>query len=150
MHLPSYQILETADDSSQYKFVSIGPKGEIPKAVVFRLLYPEENIYNVALVDFLKDGTESDTNVSNNGDMREILATVTQVLTAYSEVFPDRKIFFTGSDEEGKRMAVYHRAIREYYSVLQKIFLIEGYINENVKEPFNPANNYQAFLVKRK
>ena len=148
MHLPSYQILETADDSSQYKFVSIGPRGEIPKVVVFELMLADENIYNVALLDVLSDGA-SDINVSNSGDMRVILATVMRILTDYVVAFPERKIFLIGSDEEGKRMSVYHRAIREYYSVLQEIFVIEGFINERVKEPFNPLNSYQAFLVKK-
>ena len=150
MHLPSYNVLDIARDYSEYKFVSIGPKGNIPKLVVFKLLFPEDNVYNVALVDILVGGITSDTNVSNNGDMREILATVTQILIDYTAVFPERKIYFTGSDEEGKRMAVYHRAIREYYSVLKDLFFIEGFINEKVKEPFNPLNSYLAFLVKRK
>jgi len=149
MHLPSYHVLETADDYSEYKFVSIGPKGEIPKAVVFELMFADENIYNVALLDVLPQGA-SDTNVSNNGDMRVILATATQILINYTGAFPERKIFFKGSDEEGKRMAVYHRAIREYYSVLQDTFIIEGFVDENVKELFNPLNSYYAFLVKRK
>jgi len=150
MHLPSYQILEIAGNYSEFKFVSVWPNGQIQKLVLFRLLDPEDNIYNVALLDILESGMTSDTTVSNNNDMREILATVTRIIIDYSALFPERKLFFRGSDEEGKRMAVYHRAIREYYSILQEIFFIEGFINEKVKEPFNPLNNYHAFLVKRK
>jgi len=150
MHLPSYPVLEIADNYSEYKFISTGPKGNIPKVVAFELMFADNNIYNIALLDIMTDGIASDTNISNNGDLREILATVTRILMDYTATFPERRIFFRGSDDEGKRIAVYQRAIREYYSILQEIFFIEGFIDENVKEPFNPLNQYLAFLVKRK
>ncbi len=149
MHLPSYPVINIARDYSEYKFVSTGIHGAIPKVVVFDLMFAGENIYNVALLDILKDGT-SDTNVSNNGDMREILATVTKIIIDYTNAYPERKIFFTGSDIEGKRNSVYNRAIREFYSDLNDYFTIEGYIDAENKEPFNSLNRYVAFLVKRK
>ena len=150
MHLPAYNLLEVSNSNSVFKFVSSGPNGDITKLIIFSEFEPARKIYNLALVDIISDDKISDTTLSNNGDLRKILATVARAVTNYTEAFPDRSIYFKGSDEEGKRTAVYNAAIRKYFYLLEKQFLIEGYINEKVKEKFNPMKTYKGFLVKRK
>lgn len=149
MHLPSYRIIENAKDYSLFKFISNGPNGSITKFIIFSELDSEENIYNLALVDVLQHEI-SDTHLSNNGDLRKVLATVAQILIEYTSKFPERTIFFQGSDNQGKRSSVYHRAISQYYSILEKEFYIHGVISEKVAEKFNPMKKYNGFLVKRK
>jgi hypothetical protein len=95
-------------------------------------------------------GNISDTSLSNNGDIRKILATVAQAIINYTLIFPNRTIYFQGSDEAGKRTSVYNAAIRKYFYSLEKEFYIEGYTSEKVKEKFNPMKAYKGFLVKRK
>ena len=53
-------------------FISKRPKGNIPKLVLFELLLPDENVYNVALVDVLEENKISGDNVSNNDDIRKV------------------------------------------------------------------------------
>lgn len=151
MHLPSYKVIENADDYSEFKFISKGPKGDVVKLVIFKK-YPLLNLYNLSLVDVISDTPKiiSDSTFSNNNDLRMILATVVQILIEYTSIFPDRAIFFQGSDEEGRRRMLYHRAISEYYSMLEQYFYIEGITSEYAIEPFNSTGSYEAFLVKRK
>jgi hypothetical protein len=106
MHLPSYKILENADDYSEFKFISKGPKGNIVKVIAFQKL-PVANLYNLSLFDIMSDGQLSDTNFSNNNDLRKILATTIQILMDYTEIFPERSIFFQGSDDKGRRTSLY-------------------------------------------
>ena len=150
MHLPSYAIMEISDDHSTYKFVSEGPKGEIVKVIVFSEFFPGGNIYNMALADVLNDDRISDTNISNNSDIRKIFATVARVVMEYTSIYTERTIFFQGSDEEGQRTSVYHRAISQYHHFLENDFDIEGITTDEVKETFNPKGRYEVFLVKRK
>jgi hypothetical protein len=150
MHLPSYRILEISGSYSVFKFVSHGVKGDITKLIIFSEFNPAKKIFNLALVDVTTNGDISDTALSDNGDIRKILATVAQVTIQYMENFPDRSIYFQGSDEKGKRISVYSAAIRKYYYLLEKDFYIEGYLNSLVKEKYNPLNQYKGFLVTRK
>ena len=80
----------------------------------------------------------------------KIIATVAQVLMNYTQMFPERTIYFQGSDEAGKRISVYNAAIGKYYYILEKEFYIEGIINDITKEKYNPMKQYKGFLVKRK
>ena len=150
MNLTSYQVLSKSDDSTEYKFVSIGPKGEITKLIIFEELDLETNLYNLSLVDLFDDGMMSDSNNSNNGDLRKILVTVAKVLMDYTLIFPERTIYFEGSDDQGKRNAVYNRAISSYLSIFENDLIIKGVTIENVIEMYNPSKRYIAFLVKRK
>jgi hypothetical protein len=149
MHLPSYEIVEKADDYSEYKFVSVGPNGSITKFIVFKRLFVE-TLYNLSLLDVMPDGTYSDTHFSNNNDLRKILATILEVVIDYTEKFPDRQIFFQGSDEEGKRISLYHKAISKHLFVLEKEFHIYGIADDGQEERFNPDSRYSAVLVMRK
>ena len=150
MHLPSYYFLEVSDHHSVFKFISSGPNGDVIKLIIFTEFNPTRKIYNLALVDVIENDKISDKNLSNNGDIRKILATVAQAIINYTSTFPDRTIYFEGSDEQGKRTSVYNAAIRKYFYILEKDFYIEGYLNEKVKEKFNPLKTYKGFLVKRK
>ena len=147
MHLSSYQIVSKLDTSAEYKFISTGPKGSIIKIIIFEELSHEANLYNLALVDQLENGKVSDRNSSNNDDLRKILATVVKVLIDYTLVFPERTIFFQGSDDSGKRTSVFNRAINRYFSFLEHDFSINGITENHVIEQYNSLETYIAFLV---
>ncbi len=149
MNLPSYEILEKADDYSEFKFISTGPNGSIIKFLVFKKLFVE-TLYNLSLLDVMPDGTYSDTHFSNNNDLRKILATILTAVIDCTAKFPDRQIFFQGSDEEGKRISLYHKAISKHLFVLEKEFYIYGITDDGTEENFNPSKSYTAVLVKRK
>ena len=149
MHLPSYDILEKADDYSEYKFISNGPNGNIIKLLLFRKLFIE-TLYNLSLLDVMPDGTLSDTHFSNNNDLRKILATIVKVIMDYTTRFPERQIFFQGSDEHGKRNSLYHKAISKHLFVLERDFYIYGIRDDGYEEVFVSSKEYDAVLVKRK
>jgi len=149
MHLPSYDILERADDYSEYKFLSSGPNGDIVKLLLFRKLFID-SLYNLSLLDVMPDGTLSDTHLSNNNDLRKILATIVKVIIDYTSEFPERHVFFQGSDEQGKRNSLYHKAISKHLFVLEKEFYIYGIRDDGYEEVFLPTKEYDAVLVKRK
>ena len=63
-----------------------------------------DSFYNIALLDVMNDGTLSDTHFSNNNDLRKIMATIVEIIIDYTKKYPERTIFFQGSDDEGRRM----------------------------------------------
>jgi len=148
MHLAFYEIIERTNDYSEYKFVSTGPNGNIWKLLVFKKLFVDK-LYNLSLLDVMPDGTLSDSHLSNNNDLRKVLATIVQVIIDYTTQFPDRNIFFQGSDD-GRRISLYHKAISKHLFVLDKIFDIYGICDDGGEESFNSAREYTAILVKRK
>lgn len=150
MHLHSYVILDRTDDFSVHRFLSFGPNGSIAKLIIFSEYIVSDNIYNLALVDVINETELSDTHFSNNNDIYKILATVAQTVIEYTKIYPERKIFFEGSDDENKRNSAYQSAISRYYHILSKEFNIEGFLSDGIKEQFNPNNRYKGFLVKRK
>ena len=107
MHLPSYEIIERTGDYSEYKFISSGPNGNIVKILIFKRIFVD-TLYNLALLDVMDDGTLSDTHLSNNNDLRKILATIVEVIIDYTDEFPERNIYFQGSDDEGRRISLYY------------------------------------------
>jgi len=149
MHLPSYEIIEKADDFSEYKFISTGPNGDILKILSFDKIFID-SLYNLSLVDQLPNGTMSDTHFSNNNDIRKIMATIVEAMIDYTNNFPDRMIFFQGSDEEGRRISLYQRAISNYLFILEKEFDIYGIRNDGTEEKFVSGQEYGAILAKRK
>ncbi len=96
----------------------------------------------------MKDGKLSDTNFSNNSDLRQILATTIQTLMDYPEIFPERTIFFQGIDDKGRRISLYQKAITKYYSILAIDFYIIGITGNSIEEEFEPLNEYVAFWLK--
>ena len=155
MHLPTYKIIERSDDLSEFRFISEGPNGMIHKVILFDLLEDDNmpvrsNLYNIALLDVLPDGSLSDNSLSNNNDMAKILATTVQILIGYTSVFPERTVFIQGSDDAGQRISLYHRAIKNNLFIFEKDFHIEGVIDNERTEKFQPDRKYLAFLVKRK
>jgi hypothetical protein len=79
MHLPHYE-LTTGASKSIFEFTSVGPKGDIPKIIVFSKI-SRNNFYNLAFGDFdVLTENINDKIVSNNGDSEKVLATVIQAL----------------------------------------------------------------------
>ena len=68
--------LTTDPDVATFRFVSKGPKGEIPKLIMFQKT-SIENVYNLAFGDWDEQTNAIDDKaISNNNDSEKILATV--------------------------------------------------------------------------
>ncbi len=105
-------------------------------------------IYNLAMGDLTGRRSFSDTEISNNGDIKKVLTTVVNIVQIYTRKYPGRSVFITGNTS--LKTNAYQRIIRMYYRLFVNEFDIWGYMDEDTKELFNPKNNYVAFIVKRK
>jgi hypothetical protein len=148
MNLDQYPI---ASDSSNltYEFESIGPKGIIKKVIQYEpVTNISKNVYNLSFGDLNKiSGKIDDTVVSNNSDTKKILLTVARSGLEFSTKFPHAHILIAGSTRSRTRL--YQMAFRQYFDEIDKLFDIQGYI-ENDWRKFESGINYEAFLLTKK
>jgi hypothetical protein len=152
MSISPYLNIETSSDFQVYDFESTG-KEKNKKRVRFDLIDKPEQIYNLALCTILSDGTEDCETASRNGDMDPVLETTAHIAIIYTNRFPDRKVFFRGSNEVRSRK--YQIGIARYLEVVMKDFFIEGLLINNLnkiilREPFQNGKNYTGFIFTRK
>ena len=81
MDNPFYDF-QVLDEAQQFDFESVNKQRTIKKIVRYSATNIE-NLYNLSLVDILPDGLESDTSVSDNQDMKTVLATVFQTFFVF-------------------------------------------------------------------
>lgn len=155
MNLPKYDTL-VGSDATAYEFTSTGQNGDILKAVIYDTT-KQEDIYNLGFGNIVFDKESGqllvdDQVVDNNGDMREILATVAHTAYQFSLTYPELKIFIRGSDK--RRTKVYKRAINTHIEELSKTFHIFGALidaDDNITDaPFDYNQDFDGFLFKRK
>jgi hypothetical protein len=141
-----YASIKVTDDFDTFDFVSTGKNGVIRKRISF-IKTESDNVYNLAFGDVDKDGKVNYYSVSNNGDRNKILATVVNVVGEYTEEYPDRWIFFSGSTNERTRL--YRMAVGLNLKELSAEFEIYGYADGQIV-PFTKNLKIDGFLVKRK
>lgn len=149
MNYERYTDLEISSDKSEYKFISIGPKGNIQKIIQFRKT-PMLNVFSLAFGNLNSDGSIDDLTVNNNKDRNRILATVASVVYEFTRG-NDKVIFFAGSTPDRTRL--YRMAITINFEVLSVDFEIFGVLRSFdtfVDVPFEKGVDYFGFLIKRK
>lgn len=146
MKLPKYQ-LKAEKSLLVFEFVSVGPKGQIPKLVK----YSETNLkglFNLAFGDKdQKTGEINDTIISNNGDSEKVLAIVVATLYAFTDQHADAYVLATGSTKSRTRL--YRMGITKYLDEIRKDYNIYG-LRDDKWENFEKETNYEAFLAIRK
>jgi hypothetical protein len=142
MNQAHYQF-QYAESERLYEFYSIGPRGAIRKIVQFRLLH--DNIYNLGFGDFNEElNAIDDSIVSNNGDMRTVLATIVVIVQNFFSVHLDSGIFLTGSNEVRTRL--YQIAISTNFEELRNHFEIFGFDGDEW-HTFQKNTTYESFMV---
>jgi hypothetical protein len=141
-----YTGIVMSDNFSRFDFVSNGKKGAIRKRVSFTFT-DVENVYNLAFGDLGEDGEIDDLSVSDNGDRNKVLATVSYIVEAYTNQYPDRLIYFEGSTESRTRL--YRMAIGLYLEELSLRFEIYGRVDQQII-PFTKGLEVNGFLVTKK
>src|SRR5580704_8214439 len=133
---------------TRYTFTSIGKK-RIVKQVIFT---PTgiRNIINMGFGDLMSDGTISDKVNSNNGDIVRVLATTVEILSDFTSMNPNTRIFFAGSTKQRTRL--YTRILKTYYPNFSKQFSIRVLVAEDNAYsllPFEPKADleYSGFLI---
>ncbi len=103
MNLPHYQ-LTIGESKSIFEFISQGPKGDIPKIIVFSKI-SDNGLYNLAFGDIdTKTGNVNDRVVSNNSDSKKVLATVVQALYIFFNRYPTCIVIAKGSTKSRTRL----------------------------------------------
>ena len=86
-----------------YEFTSIGPKGEIPKLVVYSEI--DHNVYNLAFGDKdINTGGFNDLVITDNKDSQKVLVTVASTVYAFTDKYPDVWIAVSGSTKARTRL----------------------------------------------
>ncbi|HMT54860.1 MAG TPA: hypothetical protein PKD16_14955 [Saprospiraceae bacterium] len=137
-----YDVL-ASDNWLIYEFVSIGPKGRIPKMVIYQHI--EGNLYNLAFGD--KDsesGNIDDLVVSDNQDTEIVLATVASTLFDFFENYNGTIVFAKGSTHSRTRL--YRRHLNILLEHIEQNFLLLGELNGEI-ERFKKNKEYTSFLI---
>ena len=145
MNEPAYPF-RVSDDALSYAFDSISEVKIIHKAVEFRPFSVNPIFYNLALLDVNDDGTADDLVASNNQDMKRVLATVFRSMLTFFDRYPNKLIYFNGSDESGLRNRLYRILIARELEEIQKMFEVHGRLANGNYEEFVPNKPYIGFI----
>ena len=144
MDQSKYEFRKT--NELHFDFISVGKKGEIHKRVTFIEL--EYGFFNMGLGDLNPESTEVDYfSVSDNGDRNNILATVSEIIVSFFELYPSHTIYFKGTSRSRTRL--YQMAINHFYDELSERFHILGELDDKMTR-FKRNTNYKSFLILKK
>lgn len=151
MSINPYSNIAASTDFQVYDFISSG-KAIIKKRVEFQLIDEFEQLYNLVLCTVLENGHIDCETASRNGDMARVLQTVAIISLRYTDYYPKRKIYFSGSDTLRTRQ--YQLSLFSQLRSVLDYFNVEGlqFNGEELKlrEPFKTGKNYDAFIFTRK
>ena len=136
---------DSAENSLYFEFQSISPKRTIQKIVIYTPIESHSNIYNLALGDLLENGEVSDSIVSDNGDLKRVIATVVQTMLDFFRKYPDCSIYFKGNTPERTRL--YRIIINKEFKEATRTFQLFGIINSKIVA-FEPNIPFESFVIK--
>jgi hypothetical protein len=143
MNDPFYDFT-VLDEAHRFDFLSIG-RTAIHKAIVYNATQIP-NVYSLMLADIEQDGELNVYSISNNGDMRHILATVYKSIVHFLNLRPNAIIAFTGSTSSRTRL--YRSGTSIHLNELRKNFQVFGQKNDAPEpEAFMPGNDYEYFVI---
>jgi hypothetical protein len=129
-----------------FDFISVGKKGEIHKRVTF--IEMQYGFFNMGLGDVNPVTGELDYHsVTDNGDRNNVLATVSEIIDAFFELYPSHTIYFKGTSKSRTRL--YQMAINHYYDEISVRFYILGELDDKMTR-FIRNTNYKSFLILKK
>ncbi|HCZ36742.1 MAG TPA: hypothetical protein DHV26_12540 [Cytophagales bacterium] len=150
MSLKAYSVERIGNDPV-FVFESVNPKTglRIFKIVTFSQIKKGEELYfNLGFGDFdEKTGKPNDRIVSDNGDIRKVLATVVSTLEIFFKEQPKAIVHITGSDEV--RNKYYQKLVRDYTKEIHDKYMIQGF-RDNKIEIFQSKSEYEFLLVSLK
>jgi hypothetical protein len=146
MELQTYDISQDSKSKS-FGFTSVGPKGDIPKLVLYQVT-SIQNLFNLAFGDYNpQTGELDDLVVTDNGDGEKVLATVVSTIYCFFDENPTAVVYLTGSTTSRTRL--YRIAITKYLPIFENKFEILGELSEDW-ERFQTDKEYEGFFIKLK
>jgi hypothetical protein len=136
---------EELEPNLAYYFTSAGKNGKITKIVYFQPI--EVDMYNIVLGDFNPaiQPPIDDQNISNNGDLPKVMATVAKILANFLKNNPQAKLYIEGNHPA--KQLLYHRIVRNYHHELTQLFVINGVMDMEIQEPFAPEKLYESYII---
>ncbi|MCF6404368.1 hypothetical protein L3C95_15835 [Chitinophaga filiformis] len=147
MHLEHYlfRLTSKTQKTTEYEFISIGPKGEIKKTVRFMKI--SRDFYNLSFGEMDEKTKRIIDNVnSGNNDHEMILTTVAAVVETFTINHPNSFIYVEGSTPSRTRL--YRICITKYWIDITNQFKIFG-LQNNRWQSFIQNKSYNAFLGTR-
>ena len=96
-------LFEAKPIEIRYDFDSVSDEKTVKKTVIFSRLTTD--LFNVALLDVLEYGLLSDDLVmTNNQDLRTVMAAVIRVIDSFLKQLPGKIVGFQGSGERRTRL----------------------------------------------
>jgi len=133
------------NNRTQFIFKSIGVQGIVVKIIVFNRI-DSNNRWNLGFGD-LKGDKIDDTAFTDNHDVRKVISTIAQIIYAFSEAHPSRKIVISPVDE--RRNQFYNAVFQRHYADIILTFQIVG-VTQNGQETYSPEKIYESFELIRK
>ena len=93
------------------------------------------------------NGKYSDISVSNNDDLKTIMATVFNILQEFLNEFPQSIVTFKGSDF--RRQRLYRIIISRELELIKKYYFVFGTIDDKIIE-FEKNKDYELFIIRKK
>ena len=139
--------LKVKSDAMSFRFTSVGPKGEIPKLVVYAKT-PKKNLYNLGFGDEdINTGTIDHLIVTDNKDTRKVLETVASTIYEFVKKYPNAWIGIRGSTKARTRL--YQMGISNNLKEIRADFVVLGSTNGSW-QVFQKNVTYESFLITRK
>lgn len=136
--------LEEASDTMTFEFTSVGPKGKIPKLVIYSRVHLQ-GIYNLSFGDKdLNTGTIDDFVITDNKDSHKVLETVASTVYDFTHKYPDAAIIASGSTKARTRL--YQIGISNHLETILKKFTVLGR-KEGIWYRFEKNIQYDMFLI---
>ena len=139
-----------------FEFISSGIHGKIEKVIKFSETKNAE-IVNLGFGDKVSCNNENfnidDLKITDNGDRDVVLATIANAVYLFTELYPEKYVFFSGTCEARTRL--YRMVISNNIIELNRTFHIFGIIKKVGFEkhevvPFTLNSKFVGFLIKRK
>lgn len=131
------------DREFRYEFISKSPEKQVNKVVLLTLT-DNHQVYNLALLDVLEDGSLCDLVETKNKDFKIVLATVFRVIIHFLEAKPSHYVVFSGSDS--RRHRLYRIVLSKEQKEISKIFRVWGIV-DGIYEEFCSDTDYQYYLI---
>ncbi len=83
MNREFYTDIQFSPTNNASLFSSTGPRGVIPKIVIFQRLSQPDS-FNLFLSDYSNNEIADDQHITNNGDMPKVMATVIHIIHEFT------------------------------------------------------------------
>ena len=152
---PKKYDLSANADFTVFEFTSTGKNGTIHKAIKYTQTL-NANVYNLGFGDIIfSDDTTTeidDANLSYNGDLEKIIATVLHSAYVFTEHYREAYILFGSSDTA--KLRLYRMFLSHNLAEISKSFLVFGAVHNEqgqlVNVPFSASQDIIGYFGRRR